>query len=303
VVSPSWTVKTTPAFQFAPTPGFDSMLQDLTVQIHAIRSLDMRVAVFPTARLPALPLDWWRSTKRDEGWWNAWFERYKAFVLSHAELAQQTGASALILGGEWVLPALPNGKIAGDSSGVPADAEARWEDILETARAHFTGYLLWALPYPDGLASAPDSLLSNVDGLYLLWYAPLSHSNTATPDEMAIAAGLLLDSEVLPLQERLGKPVILAIAYPSVDGAAQAWMPLPLLLQPGNGQGQVDLQEQADIYQALLMAINQRPWVGGFVSRGFYPPVIVHDTSATVYGKPAAGVLWYWYPRLLGLTP
>jgi hypothetical protein len=63
------------------------------------------------------------------------------------------------------------------------------------------------------------------------------------------------------------------------------------------------LQAQADIYQALLMAVNERPWIGGFISRGYYPPVVVQDASASIHGKPAADVLWYWYPRFLGITP
>lgn len=303
VLTPSWTVKATPSFQFAPVPGYDASLQDLTVQINALRSLDIQVALFPQARLPALPLDWWRATNRDELWWQTWFERYQAFVISYADLAQQTGAAALILGGEWVEPALPGGKIGDQPSGVPENATERWQEILQAARNRFGGSILWAVSYPDRLNAVPDTFLANLDGIYLLWYAPLSNSNNPTTDEMSLAFGQLLDAEIKPFQERLGKPLILAVAYPSVDGAATAWMPLPTALKPGNGQGTVDLTEQADIYQALLVAVNQRPWIGGFVSRGFYPPVIVHDTSASVYGKPAAGVLWYWYPRLLGLTP
>ena len=63
-----------------------------------------------------------------------------------------------------------------------------------------------------------------------------------------------------------------------------------------------DLGLQADIYEALLNAINERPWVGGFISRGYYPPTILQDKSASVHGKPAADLLWYWYPRFLGST-
>jgi len=57
---------------------------------------------------------------------------------------------------------------------------------------------------------------------------------------------------------------------------------------------------QADIYQALFRAINSRLWITGFVSRGYYPPTILQDKSASIHGKPAADILWYWYPRLLG---
>jgi len=302
VLTPSWTVSRTQPLVFAPLPGRGPLYADLTRQVNGIRSLDLNAAIFPQANLPIATLDWWKNAPRDEAWWNAWFERYQTFAIHHADLAAQTGASALILGGDWVMPALPGGRIGAESSGVPENASARWTIILQEVRAHYSGNVLWAVPYPDGMDNVPD-FVSSLDGIYLLWYTPLASSGSASVDEMRTAAGVLLDTEVLPLQQAFNKPIILAVAYPSADGAATAWMPLPLALQPGNGQGTVDLQEQADLYQALLAAVNERPWIGGFVSRGYYPPVVVHDTSASVYGKPAADVLWYWYPRFLGLTP
>ncbi|MFM8368960.1 MAG: hypothetical protein ACKOBD_09415, partial [Chloroflexota bacterium] len=62
----------------------------------------------------------------------------------------------------------------------------------------------------------------------------------------------------------------------------------------------LNLQTQADIYEAMLSAVNARPWISGFVSRGYYMPVTLQDKSTSIHGKPAADVLWYWYPRLLG---
>jgi hypothetical protein len=120
---------------------------------------------------------------------------------------------------------------------------------------------------------------------------------------MRLTAGALLDSVIQPFQVSLNKPVIIAAAYPSADGAAMAGIPAQTALQPGNTQAAVNLQTQADIYQALLAAINERPWVSGFVSRGYFPPAVLHDASASVHGKPAADILWYWYPRFLGITP
>jgi hypothetical protein len=56
------------------------------------------------------------------------------------------------------------------------------------------------------------------------------------------------------------------------------------------------------LYEAMLNAINTRPWVGGVVSRGYYPPALLQDKSASVHGKPAADLLWYWFPRLTGVV-
>jgi hypothetical protein len=36
-----------------------------------------------------------------------------------------------------------------------------------------------------------------------------------------------------------------------------------------------------------------------FARRGYYA---LQDKSASVHGKPAADILWYWFPRLLGVV-
>jgi hypothetical protein len=64
----------------------------------------------------------------------------------------------------------------------------------------------------------------------------------------------------------------------------------------------LNLQLQADLYEAVLTAVNGRPWISGVVSRGYYPPAALRDKSASVHGKPAADILWYWYPRLTGVV-
>ena len=185
---------------------------------------------------------------------------------------------------------------------MPVDAEIRWQNILDEVRAHYGGSILWAVTYPGGLENTP-AFASDLDGIYMLWNAPLASTSSASVEEMKFTAGNLLDSIIQPYQSLLGKPVILAVAYPSGDGAATASIPVSSTLEPGNTFSRVDLQEQADIYQALLAAINERDWVSGFVSRGYYPPAVLHDASDSIHGKPAADILWYWFPRFLGITP
>ncbi len=182
---------------------------------------------------------------------------------------------------------------------MPGDAQVRWQAIITDVRSRFTGKVYWALSYPGGLELVPD-FADSLDGIYLLWYAPIGGSSV---DQITIAAGQLLDVDIQPLQAALQKPLILAVAYPSSDNASSASVPPDALFQPGGLQGPVNLQAQADIYQALLTAVNDRAWISGFVSRGYYPPVVLQDASASIHGKPASDVLWYWYPRFLGLAP
>ena len=210
-------------------------------------------------------------------------------------------------------PALPGGTLSdGTPSNVPADAEAQWKAIIQDVRSHFKGQVLWAMPYTKSNLETPISFLADVDGIYLLWSIPLSTSPSATKTDYANEAGRLLDNEVLPLVSLLSKPVILAVAYPSASGAALGCVPngsggcldLAALSRPNAdiNSANLDLQTQADIYEAMFTAVNLRTWISGFISRGYYMPVALQDKSTSIHSKPAADILWYWYPRLLGIV-
>jgi hypothetical protein len=298
VLTPTWSVERTSPFTFSPVAGKDPLWADTLDTVSRARASNLNIALFPGSDLPSDLTTWWTSAPRDDAWWNTWFDRYAAFADYHADLASRSGAQALILGGDWITPALPGGLIAGDSSGVPVNAGSRWQAILADVRTRFSGNIYWALSYPDGLESMPD-FARNLDGIYLLWYAPLDGAGVV---QIYASAGQLLDTDIQPFQASLQKPVIIAAVYPSADNSASASMPGSVVFQPGNSQAAVNLQAQADVYQAMLMAVNERSWVAGFISRGYYVPVVLQDASASVHGKPAADVLWYWYPRFLGIT-
>jgi hypothetical protein len=296
VLDPTWSVSRTNPFVFSPLPGPDVLWADQLAAISRARASNLNVALFPGVNLPADQAAWWQSAPRDLTWWEAWFDRYAAFATYHADLASKAGAQALILGGDWLAPSLPGGQINGTTSGVPADAGTRWETILADVRKRFTGQVLWAVSYPDGLQSLP-AFADGLDGVYLLWNASLDGSTIA---ELQASAGQLLDANVQPFQKTLGKPVLLAVAYPSVDGAAIASLSPQVLFSPGTAQSQVNLQAQADVYQALLGAVDERLWLGGFIGRGYYPPAALQDGSASFHGKPAEDVLQYWFGKFTG---
>ena len=299
VLTPSWSVSRTNPMVLSPVPGADPLWADTADTINHARAASLSVAVFPGVNLPTDPAIWWQSAPRDQVWWDGWFKLYAAFADYHADLAAKSAAQALILGGDWVAPALPGGQVSAASSGVPADAETRWESIIADVRQRFSGQLLWAVSYPGGLQSIP-AFTKSLDGIYLLWSAPLSGSSV---NDLKAAAGQLLDKDIQPFQTAQGKPVILAAACPSADNAAVASLPAQTFLQlPGVTQAEINLQAQSDTYQALMMAVNERAWLGGFVSRGYYPPAAMQDASDSLHGKPAEDELWYWFGRFLGVV-
>jgi hypothetical protein len=312
VITPSWTFSTVAPLTLGPVPGPDPLWIDSAIMISQARALGLNVAIFPTPHFPASSSTFWLNAPRDAQWWQAWFNRYRAFAVNYADLATQTGSQTLILGGDWIAPALPGGKLPdGNPSNTPADVEAQWQSILTEVRAHFSGRVYWALPYTKSSIEAPLNFLQDVDGIYLLWSASLSTNPSASKADFANEAGRILDNEISPLSSLVNKPVVLAIAYPSADGAASGCiaggsggcLDLAALSRPNADIGSVNLnlQAQADIYESILTAVNARPWISGFISRGFYPPVALQDKSTSVHSKPAADILWYWYPRMLGV--
>lgn len=311
VLTPTWTCRAVSPLELAPVPGQDPLWIDSAIMVSQARAQGLNVALFPTLRFPDTAQTFWQNAPRNAQWWQEWFSRYRKFAVHYADLASQAGAQTLVLGGEWVISAMPGGVLPnGSPSNVPADSELQWKSVIAETRQHFKGQILWALPYTQAALQAPLNFLKDVDGIYLLWSPALSSNPSATKIDYANEAGRLLDNEVAPLASLLEKPVVLAVAYPSAAGAAMGCVPdgrsncldWNALSRPNPdvGAASLSLQTQADIYEATLIAVNLRPWVRGFVSRGYYPPAALQDKSMSAHSKPVADILWYWYPRLLG---
>jgi len=318
VFTPSWTITSISPLKFSTQPGQDPLWIDTAIMISQARALGLNAAIFPTPHFPpttdsntSASSQFWQNAPKDAAWWQTFFTRYRAFLVNYADLAAQTGAQSIILGGEWVSPALPGGLMPdGTSSNVPPEAEAQWRAIIQDVRSRFKGQIFWAMPYEQSSFTTPVNFLRDVDGIYLLWSTPIASSPTATKTDYANEVGRLLDNEVSPLASLLGKPIIIAAAYPSAVGAPSGCvtsgsgicLDFDALSRPNADipAASLNLQTQADIYEAMLSAINARPWISGFVSRGYYMPVTLQDKSTSIHGKPAADVLWYWFPRLLG---
>jgi hypothetical protein len=232
-------------------------------------------------------------------------------VIHFADLASLTSSQALVIGGDWIVPALPGGELAdGTPSGAPVDAETRWKNLIAEVRQHFRGTVIFALPYDTGTISAPVGILSDVDAVYLLWFAKLSDQANPNRTDLLNQIGRLLDDNIAPVQVQVNKPFIVGLSYPSSNFSATGCIPdgnsscnyWTALNRPNPDLSTVnlDLQQQVDIYDAVFNAVNGRTWVSGLVSRGYFVPVALQDKSASIHGKPTADLLWYWFPRLLG---
>lgn len=307
--SPTWTYTRNSLPILEPVAGQDATWFDMVDAIEQARLRGLQMALYPQPSFNIEIDTWWQTAPRDFGWWLVWFEQYRLFILHHADLAQRMEVPALVLGGEWLLPAVQIGSLAdGSPSGVPADVEQRWRNLIAEVRSRYNGTLLWAAPYgtpPNGdLASLPQ-FVDAFDVLYIQFSPPLSLVENPIGEDLAAEAGRLLDLNVAPVISRFNKPLVLGVSYASANGSAgycindgaggcanpDSLRPT-LPDQPGVT---LDLQEQADVYSGILSAIQARPWISGIIARGYYPAAPLQDKSASVHGKPAASVLESWY--------
>jgi hypothetical protein len=308
VLTPSWTfTKATPP-TLEPVAGRNPLWGDTLRSIQP-QLYQLNFAIFPQIDYSVSQGDFWGTETRSDGWWDAWFDRYREFIIHYADTAAITNAKALIIGANGIEPAFPAGLLPnGVPSGVPDNAEMRWRSIIADVRLHFKGTLMWATDYTDGFGQPPP-WIDAVDQIYVLWSAPLSTGSMTQIPELYAEFARRLDTELTTFHQTTNKPMVIAIKYPSVNGSAMGCVQLPsscldlsVVENPGiNYPGaSLDLMEQADIYNAALNAINGRDWITGFVSRGYYSPAVLQDLSASIHGKPASDIVWYWFPRILG---
>ena len=307
---PSWTfINNAPPLQGL-LPGNDILTTELVGMLNYSHSQSLKAAIFPISNYPKSPDLWWMEAVRDFPWWVSWFDRYQEFINHYAIIAEQTGTEALILGDPNIKPALPKGNLAnGDPSNAPEDIAQRWRSLIANAKDNFHGQIWWVTEVPFDIQNFLE-FSDLLDGYYILWDEPLTKDPGADLDTLVAEAGNILDEKILPLKEKFGKTIILAVSYPSATGGVTGCLPgleggcldVNLLNQPNPDIPNIslDLHDQENAYNAVFLAAKERTWISGIVSRGFYPPVPLQDKSQSVHGKPASGVLWFWFAKLTG---
>ncbi|MFC2029006.1 hypothetical protein ACFLTX_03660 [Chloroflexota bacterium] len=305
VIRPTWSLISNNPVELSLKPGLDLFGNDLNSQFALARDANMRIVIYPSINFQGPNSEWWTESKLDSGWWDNWFSRYRSFILYYSDLAAHNNIDTLILGGDWVMPSLPGGTLPNGNDSTPlVDSSERWRSLISEIRQHYSGKLYWSVDYPGGLENAP-ALINELDGIYLLWSAPVAGDLNTSMLDMKNQAGNLLDNEIAQIKSLFQKPLVIALAYPSISGSGlgcfkesqsycKEW---ELLNQPDpNLDGnEINLLAQQDVYQAILLAINERNWIDGVMSRGFYGTLALQDGSASIYGKPAFTLVNHWF--------
>ena len=260
--------------------------EDLVHVINQAHSLGMNVMLKPHLDLANDPSHWRGDIGMNflEADWTAWFASYKSFINHYAQLAQTAGADQFCVGTELV------------------STEFRatdWQSVIAGVRGYFTGSITYAANHgSEGSISWWD----RVDFIGVDAYYALTGENDPTLDELK-AAWVPLAAALEALSETWGKQILFTeIGYRSQDGANQH----PWDYQIG---GAIDLQEQADLYQAVFETVFDQDWFGGMFWWSWETDPFQGgpcDMGYTPHDKPAEAVLRDWYgapPKSGELTP
>lgn len=292
--SPTWTFK--PDGSARLNPRNDPMAQDLHSIMLLSNEAGLSFALFPQLNSSGNSTNYWTKAELSYNWWQRWFANYQRFILNYVDFASQQGINTIIIGGESVSPAFPKGKLpSGAFSNTPYDFEEKWLDLIDEIRARYSGQIGFALPYSASLEQTP-AFVSLFDFLFIEMSGVLSTSTTPLVSDLRSIAANALDAEVYKLYATHQKPVILGINYTSIDGTASNCLnfnsPCSTVVKNNpNETLPVDVNEQADVYRAILQEAAARSWILGVVSQGLNPSVAVMDASSSVHGKPAMQVL------------
>ena len=256
---------------------------DLTHAIQYAHGLGIRVMLKPHIDVTNDPAHWRGQIDfgGDEGGWKAWFASYTDFITHYATLAQRTGADYFAVGTE-----LPNTSSRAD----------QWRAVVKAVRAIYSGPLIYAANQGEEVNV---TWWDAVDAIGVDAYYPLTQTNQPTLAQLK-AAWAPIASQLGQLSRRWGRPIVFPeIGYRSIDGTNQAPYDYQMT-------GSVDLQEQADCYQAVFETLTGQDWWRGVFWHNWTTIPTQggpYDEDYTANNKPAEDVLRKFYGASLRTTP
>lgn len=221
----------------------------------------------------------WRGTIGfdRESDWQAWQTDYRAFILHYAALAQRQQADMFSVGVEL-------------HHAVSARTQF-WRDLIAAVREVYDGPLTYGANWDGELTAV--SFWDRLDYIGVHAYFPLTSKQNASVADLE--NGWRMHRRVIEsLCATWSKPILFTeVGYRSIAGAA---------VEPWNFtvQAPVDLQEQADAYEALFRTFWEQDWFAGVFLWEWDADTAVdadmsRDDDFTPQTKPAQAVMKRWF--------
>ena len=282
ILSPTWTATDDPGFlSLGPSPARDLLWPELMNQSSHVMMSGQETILFPKISYTHNPTDYWSNVPASNEWRNEWNQQYGRFLFHNADLAQLLGIQGIIIGDPTILM---NTDFYSDGREAQSDL-VDWQTLIDGIRTRYSGIIIGVVILDDNAAFIPD-WLESVDLIYVL-YNPVLNTEALSTGEIRDEVESTIRENLKPLAQQYDKPIIIGLSA----GSDQEDV-------PGNS-----LEGQARLYNAVTLSAAHQPWIGGVISRGYYPYVELRDSSPTIYKKPASEVLWFWFHYLLEKAP
>ena len=240
---------------------------ELKAMIEYAQSLGLRVALKPTANCKngtwRAHINFFDEDVPCEPKWSNWFESYMDFQCHYARIAQETGCEMHIAGCEMVMA---------------ERRETQWRQVIAEIRKEFHGLVSYNT---DKYQEHNVHWWDCVDVISSSGYYPIDNWEQQ------------LD-RIENVVRKYDKPFFFAeCGCMSVAGSN-------LVPNDWTVRGGIDLEGQAQWYQAMFEACKKRDWVQGFAlwswSHKLYSPAKAHkQVNYEIFAKPAEQVVKKYY--------
>jgi len=298
-LSPTWPLQNQNGNTSAVIPGETYSTIEINDIINYAQQAELEIVLFPKPDHKGLSTAYyWAEINTSYDGWGDWFNDYEKMIRNYAYLSQDRNLKFMIIGGQLVAPALPEGQFPdGSPSNTPYDIADQWTDLISEVRSIFSGQIIFALP--DSLSSQESySFLQNVDAVMVLTESAVSENDGQDYEQLTSDVSNFLDQTIYNLYQNYNKPVLLGLSYSALDGSATNCVDLQAscaeLLLADQETASIDLDEQASIYNAFYSQSLSRDWIVGIFSMEYEPAVIVRDGGISTRGKPAFDVITYY---------
>ncbi|MFO0587984.1 MAG: hypothetical protein U0441_10615 [Polyangiaceae bacterium] len=220
----------------------------------------------------------------DDPWWDAWFAKYRLWVLWFADLAEETHVEAL---SPWSLQHFPSAMIAANRS--------RWAAVTAEVRATYGGLLVghatiggsWT-EHGDWSAAEDAGLVEDADALFIDTSLRWAATETEAPSVATLTERV---ETYLASFEPEEKPLWMRIPTASVAGVL--WDPVIVDADRPDFPGpsfHVDEAVQARLFEAVFAARAKHPLLQGTFTWGYFYGAMI-DNGSSIAGKAAEQVL------------
>lgn len=237
---------------------------------------------------------------RSAAFWDSYYQTRRQYLLEMAKFAADEGVEAISIGSDSdTLSAFTAWGSA------PPESIARLVQDIREVRKIYTGKLYYDFTPVGSLQDSFEidwqkwqPVLNEVDFVGISDWKGLSSQENSPLEELVQNAGKQFDLYFKPIYDKTKKPIIfIGLAYPSAKGGSTGkytWNAREVdVWKPDDGTPN-NFQEQADVYEAIMRAIAERPWIVGAYSFGFWRHD-QQDKGFNIRGKPAEQVLKKWY--------